>query len=122
MRTCWIALIVSSCAARAADVQQPSTQPFRAVEAGRCNPEIDGVYLSWADARAVLARREELDLKHELQIITLTQERDDARHQVREIAKAMPDSFMSRWGVLVGIGVGTTATALIAALLFGFAR
>lgn len=123
MRIYWIALIACSCAASAAvEPQQPSSQPFRVVEAGRCSPEIDGVYLTWADARAVIDRRDKADLACKMREIDLARERDEARSQLTQLAKQTPDGFMARWGLLLGVGVGSTATAVIAALLFGFAR
>lgn len=113
-----IALTTCSCAASASvDVPQPSSRPFVAIEKGRCSPELDGVFLSWTDAKHFILKRETEKSACKLQTLELERQRDQALFQTSELAKSVPDGFMAKYGVLVGVVVGFS----VASLAFGTA-
>jgi hypothetical protein len=125
----WLLSFVATqaCAPRVIDVAPraatlPSTELFE-IPAGRCTPELDGVYLSWPAARQLLRNTASANVGCAKALALVEAERDvEVAKALAADKRAAQNDWLARWGLPIGVVVGVLAGAGATWAILGVVR
>lgn len=98
---------------------------FEEIPPGACVPPfVDGLYVSWPSARNLVIAHRQRERDHKLAMIEIEEKAAlaESRAASAEKVAAAADSWLSRYGLLVGFGAGVLSTMGVAAAAWALSR